>query len=94
MAIVIFSVHHEDNSYSPMAVVKDNGEVVSPNSRLKSLLEKLGNSDIIESELNNGQSKVTGRFPEERAMEILQQSGISRESASEETNGETKEGIE
>lgn len=76
MAIVIFSVHHEDNSYSPMAVVTDSGDVISPNPRLKALLERLGSPERIESELNNGQSKVTGRFPEERALQILKQAEV------------------
>ena len=76
MAIVVFSVHHEDNSYSPMAVVRDGGEIISPNPRLKSLLERLGSPDRIEAELNNGQSKVTGRFPEDKALEILKQAEV------------------
>ena len=73
MALVIFSVHHPDNTYSPMAVVKDSGEVVSENSRLKAALNKLGTSERIEKEFTNGQSKVTGRFPEARALELLKQ---------------------
>lgn len=74
MAIIVFSVHQEDNTYSPMAVIKDDGSVVSDNLRLATALTRLGSSERIEALFNNGQSKVTGRFPEARALEILEQS--------------------
>ncbi len=79
MSIVVFIAHHEDNTYSPMAVIKDNGEVVSDNPRLVALLNRLGTSEKIEASLNNGQSMVTGRFPESRALALLEQ-GKSGES--------------
>lgn len=73
MAIVVFTVHHEDDTYSAMAVIKDDGSVVSDNPRLVSLLNRMGTSERIEASCNNGQSMVTGRFPEPRALEILEQ---------------------
>lgn len=60
-----------------MAVIRDNGEIVSENPRLIALLKRLGSNDKVELALNNGQSKVTGRFPEERALEILKQARVS-----------------
>lgn len=77
MAIVIFSVHHEDGTYSPMAVIKDDGGIICKNPRLTALLKRLGSNDRVETALNNGQSKVTGRFPEERALELLKQAEVS-----------------
>lgn len=76
MAIVVFTVHHEDNTYSPMAVIKDDGEVVSDNPRLVASLNRMGTSEKIEDMFNNGQSKVTGRFPEARALEMLEQAKV------------------
>ena len=73
MAIIVFSVHHEDNTYSPMAVIKDDGSVVSDNERLTAVLNRASTSERIEAMFNNGQSKVTGRFPEAKALEILEQ---------------------
>lgn len=73
MAIVVFSVHHEDNTYSAMAVIKDDGSVVSDNERLTAVLNRAGTSEKIEALFNNGQSKVTGRFPEAKALALLAQ---------------------
>ena len=77
MAIVVFSIHHADNSYSPMAVIKDDGGIVCENPRLTTLLKRLGSNDKVEQSLNNGQSKATGRFSEERALELLKQARVS-----------------
>ena len=78
MAIVVFSVQHEDNSYSPMAVVKDNGDIISPNPRLEALLKSFKSMEGIEASFNNGQSKVTGRFPEDKAIKLLEKAQLAK----------------
>ena len=76
MALIIFNFHPEDDTYSPMAVFKDDDTVVTRNPRLKSALESLGDVDSIEDEFNDGQSYSTGRYDENEAMAVLTKAGM------------------
>jgi hypothetical protein len=80
MALLIMTIHSEDDSYSPIAVVKDDGEIITPNKRLQRALKRYSSPDEMANVLNNGQSKVTTSMPEEQAMKLLQSAKVERTS--------------